>query len=151
MYPYFQQHLQTREAGTEDPLRDFLTENPSYGKLLFQVSSGQGAIPIANATVVLTKQLADGHTFSLTARTDASGKTKELSLPAPSRERSQSPGKAAVSASYEAVITAPDHIAVAIHEIPLFDGITTIQPVDLVPSWHSLQETEAITDTPPEL
>ena len=157
MYPYFQrnpkQNLQTREMISADPLRDFLTQNPNFGTLLFQVTSGQGAFPIAGATVVITKNLTDGHSLSITTTTDESGKTEEFSLPAPSRSLSQTPGGRDVFATYDAVITSPGHVTVIVHDIPIFDGITTIQPVNLSPDLNGnmVNETETITDTEPNL
>ncbi|MGN0136371.1 hypothetical protein [Anaerotignum sp.] len=157
MYPYFQkkreQTLETREMISADPLRDFLTQNPNFGTLLFQVTSGQGAFPVAGATVVITKNLTDGHSLSITTTTDESGKTEEFSLPAPSRSLSQTPGGRDVFATYDAVITAPGHVTVIVHDIPIFDGITTIQPVNLAPDLNGniANETETITDTEPNL
>ena len=50
MYPYFQKNqkpnpsnsskLSVREASPADPLRQFLAENPAFGTLLFQVTTG---------------------------------------------------------------------------------------------------------------
>ena len=157
MYPYFQrnpkQNLQTREMTSVDPLQDFLTQNPDFGTLLFQVTGGQGAFPIGGATVVITKNLTDGHALSITTTTDESGKTQEFSLPAPSRNLSQTPGGRDVFATYDAVIFAPGHVTVIVHDIPIFDGITTIQPVNLAPDLNGNmpKETETITDTEPNL
>ena len=102
MYPYFQKNqkpnpsnsskLSVREASPADPLRQFLAENPAFGTLLFQVTGGQGAVPIERATVVISKALPNGHTLSVTTMTNESGKTAEMSLPAPRRDKSQTPG-----------------------------------------------------------
>lgn len=157
MYPYFQrkkeQNLQVRETPAVDPLRDFLTQNPNFGTLLFQVTSGQGAFPIAGAKVVITKNLTDGHSLSITTSTDESGKTEEFSLPAPNKSLSQSPGGKDVFAIYDAVITSPGYVTVVVREIPIFDGITTIQPVNLSPDLNGegMEEPETIKDTEPNL
>ena len=58
--------LSVREASPADPLRQFLAENPAFGTLLFQVTGGQGAVPIERATVVISKALPNGHTLSVT-------------------------------------------------------------------------------------
>lgn len=157
MYPYFQrkreQNLQTRETVSADPLRDFLTQNPNFGTLLFQVTGGQGAFPIAGAKVVITKDLTNGHVLSITTATDESGKTEEFSLPAPDKSLSQSPGGEDVFAIYDAIITSPGYTAVVVREIPIFDGITTIQPVNLSPDLNGAQmeEPEIIQVTEPNL
>ena len=85
MYPYFQKKqapsINSREAAPTDPLRQFLTQNSQFGTLLFQVTGGQGSVPIANATVVISKSLPNGYMLSITATTDESGKTEEFSQP----------------------------------------------------------------------
>ena len=157
MYPYFQKktkpNLSGREAISADPLRQFLAENPAFGTLLFQVTGGQGSVPIEGATVVISKRLPNGHTLSVTTVTDESGKTAEFSLPAPRREKSQTPGGTDVFATYDALISAPGTVAVVVHDIPIFDGITTIQPVALSfdVNGERQDETESITDIEPNL
>lgn len=157
MYPYFQKktkpNLSGREAVSADPLRQFLAENPAFGTLLFQVTGGQGSVPIEGATVVISKKLPNGHTLSVTTVTDESGKTAEFSLPAPSREKSQTPEGTDVFATYDALISAPGTVRVVVHDIPIFDGITTIQPVALSfdVNGERQDETESITDTEPDL
>ena len=86
MYPYFQKNrkpnpsnsskLSVREASPADPLRQFLAENPAFGTLLFQVTGGQGAVPIERATVVISKALPNGHTLSVTTMTNAAKRQK---------------------------------------------------------------------------
>ena len=92
-------------------------------------------------------------THSVTTMTDESGKTAEISLPAPRRDKSQTPGGTDVFATYDALIFAPGTVPVVVHDIPIFDGITTIQPV--APSFDvsgaRRDEAESITDTEPNL
>ena len=58
MYPYFQKNtsLHTAESTASDPIRGFLSENPAFGTLIFQVTGGQEAFPVAGATIILTKR-----------------------------------------------------------------------------------------------
>ena len=158
MYPYFQRNagsnLHAAETvQTTDPLRDFLEQNPDFGTLIFQVTGGQGAFPVAGANIVITKALDDRHSLSVTMTTDESGKTEPLSLPAPSRELSQSPNNGIVFATYQAVISAPNYVSTEVRDLPVFDGITTIQPVNLSPDFggQRRQETEEVEDKAPDL
>ena len=154
MYPYFQKNipLHTAESTAADPIRHFLTENPAFGTLIFQVTGGQGAFPVAGATVTITKPLDERLGISVTVTTDESGKTPPLSLPAPSRELSQSPNNGIVYAAYQAEISAPNHVTTKIRDLPVFDGITTIQPVSLSPDFgQNTPETEEIEDKEPDL
>jgi len=139
MYPYFQKNipLQTAESTAADPIRRFLTENPAFGTLIFQVTGGQGAFPVAGATVTITKPLDERLGISVTVITDESGKTAPISLPAPSKELSQKPNNGIVYATYQAEISAPNHVTTKIRDLPVFDGITTIQPVNLPPRFRA--------------
>lgn len=153
MFPYFQKiSLHAAEQTVTDPVRDFLSRNPSFGTLLFQVTGGQGAFPIAGASVIIWKELADGQILSLTLSTDESGKTPPLSLPAPSRSLSQKPDSREVFASYQAELSARGHLPVKITHLPVFDGITTIQPVSLSPDFgQENDKTVIIDDKGPDL
>ena len=154
MYPYFQKNtpLHAAETAADDPIRTFLSQNPAFGTLIFQVTGGQGAFPVPNATILLTKQLNDQQSLSFTVVTDESGKTAPVSLPAPSRELSQRPGNGIVFATYQAKISAPNYVTTEIRDLPVFDGITTIQPVSLSPDFgQRAREVEEIEDKEPDL
>ena len=155
MYPYFQKHTDIPLHAAEspaDPVRSFLSENTAFGTLLFQVTGGQGAFPIPDATVQVTEKLNDRLSLSFLLTTDESGKTVPLSLPAPDRSRSLSPNQGDAYAAYEAVITAKNHIPVFIRNLPVFDGITTIQPVSLSPDFGQPPDAaDEITDKEPDL
>lgn len=154
MYPYFQKNtsLHTAESTASDPIRGFLAGNPAFGTLIFQVTGGQGAFPVAGATIVLTKELNDQQSLSFTITTDESGKTAPLSLPAPDKELSQRPGNGTVFATYQATVSAPNHVTTEIRDLPVFDGITTIQPVSLSPDFgQKTSPPEEIEDKEPDL
>ena len=154
MYPYFQKNtsLHTAESTASDPIRGFLSENPAFGTLIFQVTGGQGAFPVAGAIIVLTKELNDQQSLSFTITTDESGKTAPLSLPAPDKELSQRPGNGTVFATYQATVSAPNHVTTEIRDLPVFDGITTIQPVSLSPDFgQKTSPPEEIEDKEPDL
>lgn len=155
MYPYFQKNstLFAAETTAADPIRIFLSQNPAFGTLIFQVTGGQGAFPVAGATIVITKELDDRHSLSVTVTTDESGKTEPLSLPAPSKSLSQSPNNGIVFATYQAMISAPNYVTTEIKDLPVFDGVTTIQPVTLTPDIGGQRRTEVeeIEDKEPDL
>ena len=155
MYPYFQKNtpLHAAEHTAADPIRTFLSQNPAFGTLLFQVTGGQGAFPVEGATITITKALADGVSLSLRVVTDESGKTVPLSLPAPSRALSQAPNGGVVYAAYQAEVSAPNYVTTDIRDLPIFDGITTIQPVNLTTDigGQRQNEVEEIEDKEPDL
>jgi len=82
MYPYFQKSSFLHAAeNTADPIRSFLTRNPGFGTLVFQVTGGQGAFPVPDATINITHSPDERLGIAITVRTDESGKTEPLSLP----------------------------------------------------------------------
>ena len=154
MYPYFQKNipLQAAENSSSDPIQAFLSQNPSFGTLIFQVTGGQGAFPVPNAVVTLSKVLKDDFSLSITIRTDENGKTEPISLPAPDRKLSQSPNNGIVYAAYDAKVTAEGFLPTEIRNLPVFDGITTIQPVNLTADFgQPPNTTDEIDDKEPDL
>ena len=154
MYPYFQKStsIYASENNTIDPIRKFLSENPGFGTLIFQVTGGQGTFPVPNAKVNITKALDDRLSISFTLLTDESGKTEPISLPAPSKTLSQSPNNGIVYASYEAEVTAEGYLPTEIRNLPVFDDVTTIQPVNLTTDFGQMPNTvDEIEDKEPDL
>ena len=154
MYPYFQKNipLQAAENSSSDPIQAFLSQNPAFGTLIFQVTGGQGAFPVPNATVTLSKVLKDDFSLSITIRTDESGKTEPISLPPPDRKLSQSPNNGIVYAAYDAKVTAAGFLPTEIRNLPVFDGVTTIQPVNLTADFgQPPNTTDKIDDKEPDL
>lgn len=116
------------------------------------MTGGQGAFPISGAEVVITHALDAAHSFSISTQTDASGKTDPLSLPAPNKSLSQAPGNGNPFVTYHAAISAPQYIPVEVLDIPVFDGVATIQPVSMEPDLGGgRQQPETIEDEEPDL
>ena len=67
------------------------------------------------------------------AVTDQNGKTRSIPLPAANPELSQKPGIEHPYITYNIQITADGYIPVRDFNVPLFGGITAIQPVELIP------------------
>ena len=154
MYPYFQKNaaLQAAEKPSPDPIQTFLSQNPAFGTLLFQVTGGQGTFPVPNARVTIAKVLDDRLSLSISLLTDENGKTEPVSLPAPRRELSQNPYNGIVYAIYQAEVTAEGYIPTKIKDLPVFDGITTIQPINLTANFGQPPNTiEEIEDKEPDL
>lgn len=154
MYPYFQKNslLHATEKLSADAIQAFLSQNPAFGSLIFQVTGGQGAFPVPNAKITISKTLNDRLSLSATLLTDENGKTEPISLPAPRKELSQSPHNGIVYALYQAEITASGYIPTEIRDLPVFDSITTIQPVNLTADFgQPPNQTDEIDDKEPDL
>lgn len=101
------------------------------GSLVVFVTHSRGLYPVENATVKVAKE--NGEPI-VTERTDSSGKTPPLTLPAPSKIYSETPGENAadVLEGYDVRIDADSFVSVIIQGVPIFDGVKTLQPIDLV-------------------
>lgn len=108
-----------------------LPPSSPHGMLRLQVGTAQGAFPVSGAVIEVSTD--DGGTILYRGVTDASGIADGLSLPANPRAASQNPATADESPRlYTVTITHPA-FQPQTHPVSLFDGITTILPVVLVP------------------
>jgi hypothetical protein len=117
-----------------DFLEQYLDEHPKTGYLVFQVTQEsplQGKIPIPNAKITISKNIGGDHYISKVLTTNSDGKTEALALPTVSAELSRTPSDGEVYAKYNATISAPNFVTKEIYDIPIFEGITSIQPVVL--------------------
>ena len=110
------------------------------GKLLFQISTASGAIPLEGAEVTVRKSRSpsDGNGGDVVAvlYSNRDGKTEVLPLTAPARGFSLEPAKDGAPvpyALYDADIYLPEYFAQSYIRIPVFDGITSIQRASLIP------------------
>ena len=65
--------------------------------------------------------------------TDGSGKGALISLPAQPAERSEQPGDAHPYTTYDVKVTHPQYAPVTIRDVTVFDGVLSLQKVDLTP------------------
>ncbi len=110
------------------------------GKLIFQVSTAGGAIPLEGAEVLVRsfRSLTDGSGGEVLSvmYSGRDGKTEPLSLPAPAKDLSLAPardGAPAPYALYDAEISLENYRHLSYTRIPVFDGITSIQHASLIP------------------
>ena len=110
------------------------------GKLIFRVATAGGAIPLAGAQVILRtrgEENAPGRGDAIAVMTtDQSGKTPVLSLPTPPKSLSMSPqvaGSPPPFGCFDAEVRLAGYDSVEFVCIPVFDGVTSIQPVNLIP------------------
>ncbi len=110
------------------------------GYLIVQVTTARGAIPLEGAKVDIRSYEPEDTSApetrgdviaSLTSGRD--GNTPRVSLPTPPRAVSESPGNIRPYALYQAEVTLDGYFAQAYIGIPIFDGITAIQPAVIIP------------------
>lgn len=124
-----------------DSLEDFERNNRGTGTILFRVYTAHEALPIENAVCKVTKVFnGNTHTF-YTLITDESGRTTTEPLPAPSSELSQNSENTVQPFSlYDATVTREGYADVELKEIPVFDGVSSVQQVAMIPVINSARE-----------
>jgi len=119
-----------------DLLQDYLNSNNKTGYLVFQVHQDSpiyGRLPIANAKITLCKLLGNGFYVCKVIMTDVDGKTEPVPVPTVSAEFSRSPENVITNAAYDVSVEAPGFVKSEVLNIPVFEGITSIQNVILTP------------------
>ena len=109
------------------------------GKLVFQITTAGGAIPLEGAEVTLRQSRGPtdtgGDVLSV-LYSGRDGKTEVLTLPAPARGYSLEPardGAPVPYALYNADVRMDGFYKQSYIRIPVFDGITSIQRASLIP------------------
>ncbi len=119
-----------------------INENQSsaegLGHVIVKVTTARGAIPIENANVYLRDYSTDSEAkrgdILGSYKTDSSGATKRISLPTAPKSLSISPGnKAKAYKTYNIDVHSDGFYDQFYINVPIFDGITAIQSVDLIP------------------
>lgn len=112
---------------------EFIAENTRRGELRVQTNSGRGAFPVPGAQVTVEKEFTDGTHIFATGVTDVNGVLEGISLPAPSQTISQTPSMIPPYATYHIIVTHPQFRGEQFIQVPIFEGIKSIQPVRFVP------------------
>lgn len=130
-----------------DTYEEFLESNTGRGTILFRVYTAQEALPIPGAKCVISKQFGGDVRELCALITDRSGQTRTETLPAPSKELSQSYSNSVQPfAVYDATVSKPDYADVELKNIPVFDGVQSIQRVSMIPATPGSGATEKITE-----
>lgn len=132
------------EAGDgEDPLQSiapenityetFVQENPQAGTLKIQAYAGRQAVPVPGAQVTVSRRFQDGvHEFA-SGVTDENGIFDSIVLPAPDKKLAEAPEGIAPYATYDIRVSHPDYRTEIYQQVPIFEGISSIQPVRFLP------------------
>ena len=108
-------------------------EMPENGNLIVNVTTARGAIPLAGAAVTVFYNEPENSGIAAVSETDSAGKTARMTLPAPSRALSESPGNSRPFAAYTVQIEKEGYYTITNAGVPIFSGITSIQPADMLP------------------
>ena len=104
------------------------------GYLIIRVSTASGALPLAGATVLVRGDEDDFSAVVARLTSGEDGLTPKIALLAPPRSLSMSPASQKKPyASYHVEVYLDGYHDNLTHNIPIFDGITSIQPADMIP------------------
>lgn len=108
-------------------------EEQGKGFITVNVRTAGGALPVEGASVTVSTSDGMNSTVVAVMLTDSGGASEIIALPAPPRSDSQSPGNGPVC-SYYTIDTGREGYYSAVNtNVPVFDGVTSVQPVFLVP------------------
>lgn len=134
-----------------DTIDDFLKVNDRLGTVRFRTYTARNALPVPNATIVLFKTIGGKQHVFYNLTTDISGQTEIVSLPAPSSVLSQTPDSGVQPYSlYDANISAQGFSPVLIRNLPVFEGILSVQRAAMVPGTET-ESGETINEEEPNL
>lgn len=121
-------------AATKGEYEQFQQENPDSGVIKTQVFTARRTYPVENAQVNLYKVFPDGVYLIDSQFTDHSGQVKPVTVPALERSLPETPGDPAPYVSYRITVSHPDFMDAVIEQVPVFEGVTSLQAVDLIPA-----------------
>ena len=104
------------------------------------VVTADEALPVAGAEVVISRMIDGDQMLQGIGTTDISGRTRTFALPTPTAAMSQSPDNPTPFARYDVSVHADGFAHAQYTNIPVFDGIQSVQRVDLVPFTSDRQD-----------
>jgi hypothetical protein len=106
----------------------------SSGSLKVRTYTAGGALPLKNSVVRIMGVSEENVDSIYSLITDIDGVTKLVILPAPSALLSQTPGAILTPyALYNIEITAPGYYTKRIFNVAVFDGVESVQNVNMIP------------------
>ena len=120
---------------------DFEARNGSRGTLRVQVFAADRSFPVSGAEVTVEVPFLTGSRELFRGRTDRDGIIDGISLPAPDKNLSLDEDNTKEPfALYNVRVSHPDYAVGDYSNVPVFDSVKSIQPVELVPLTQSGNE-----------
>lgn len=111
-----------------------ISQSNENGYLTVRVSTASGAIPIEAAAVNIRGGDIEDSSIIYALSTNSDGLTPTVSLPAPPRTASEEPQNSIPPyAVYNIDVFAEGYSPAFFHNVPVFSGINSVQPVILLP------------------
>lgn len=120
------------------------------GYLVVAVTTKTGALPLEGALVTVSAPVDGQMTLYRVARTDSSGRTPQLELPAPVPAESLRPDQPTPYSSYTVTVDRDGFQSVSDLGVSIFPGVTATLPVWMEPGAAELPQVQE-NDFPPEV
>ncbi len=116
--------------------QEFLKQNLGVGTLKIQTLIGNTYFPIKNVKIEVYKIFNHEKKVFYTGYTEESGLIDSISLPTPIRRTDYLNG----SSTYQIEATHPDYQTVLIDNVSIYDGIKSIQKIEMIPNEYPLRK-----------
>lgn len=121
-------------VSTYSTYEEFEAANTGGGTLSFMVFTASDALPVEGAAVTVSTRIDGEQHVMFKAVTNQSGETPTENLPAPSKELSQDfDNEIQPFSLYDATVSRDGFTKVILRDIPVFDGVRSIQRVAMIP------------------
>lgn len=124
----------------------YLSANPETGTLRIETFASDRAFAVPSARVMVFLPLDSGNVTLYDGITDISGSSERIILPAPPRSLSESPnnGNILPYSAYTVYIEHPSYVRALFNNVPVFSGIESVQPVQMLAKVEGLSEPDPI-------
>ena len=140
--------IQTNAETSRSTYNKFIDENSKRGKLRVQTYASLQVFPIQNAKVSVEKEFEDGTHIFAEEYTDIDGVAENITLPTKSKELSLTPESPIPYATYTVRVTHPQFESITFSNVPIFEGVESLQPVAMLPLNSTNQSTQIFEENP---
>lgn len=110
-----------------------MNNESNIGYIIFRVSTARGAIPLEGAEITIRNDETGNFETIATVVTDNSGQSERIALPTQAKELSEVPGNKKPYTTYNIEVRADGYYNQFFNNVPVFEGITSYQAVDMIP------------------
>ena len=129
-------------------INDFLTKNEDNGTLRVETFAADRSFGVGSSRVMIFLPLPSGNVTVFDGITNIDGVSDSVRLPAPSREIGLSPqnGENPVLpySVYTVYVEHPNYVRAIFSSVPVFSGIESVQPVQMLAKSDGMTEPEPI-------
>ncbi len=115
------------------------------GSIIVQVYTADQAVPIADANVIITRPTEGVEELIRILKTDRSGKTEAINVPAPPAENSLTPDGGVRYYKYNIRVDYPGYYTMENVNVPIFEGQRAIQPIFMMPLMEDEERGKVVT------